>query len=396
MSRKIIIKATQTPAPAMRKSPLYAEYRAKIDTLIKKYETGIARDWSKFGGSDMADVINGKSKFRTLDDMLANKIGKIRGEDVSTSSLNTQWGHLFEPVLTNYLAAFWGTEVSELPPSIPSQHPRVGYSADGGMVFVNPNTGAAMCLMLEFKNPFERIPDGKVPGDYEYQIKSGLSNVNLAEIFPACLFVDCIQRLCNVYDLSTPGAFNTLFHIQSSYIYQFGKKQKKNKEAYTSELDLGIIGLYADAADDQIFKNEMESIMQLFYSQDDYNHEGIHDLGCESTQVIKLVFAMTSKDRPKSRLLPYYPPSFMTYLREKSECGQEKNDNDYCVNEQIIKFKKFCEDNGHMPICIVPYKTMKVSTCIVYPDREDFIARHTPKIDAAASKLDEMLSKLTI
>jgi hypothetical protein len=383
MYSSLLIKHSRNLLPAMNESPLYDVNRSRIVELINRHSANVERDWSKFGGSEMSTIVLGKDKFRTLSQLLETKAQKIQGKSTNTSTLHTQWGHIFEPVLTKYLEAHWGTEIFELPPSIPSQHPQVGYSADGGMVFVNNSNGEAACSLLEFKNPFERIPNGKIPDDYLYQVKAGLANKNLAEVFPMCLFVDSVQRMCTLSQLAHSGYFNESFHIESAFSYKFGRR-KKVQEKYESELDLGIVGLYAAADSDPSFITEVINIRERLMSA---IYGPIKDLSANSTYLIGFVFELTSKDRllPR-RLLTYYPDSLMRHYRNTKQ-------QEYEVYDHIKKFDDFCREGGHTPVCVIPYKTMKVCVVPVLPEPYDFIMAHNEKINAAARALDNLLGK---
>jgi hypothetical protein len=377
------IQITAILPPSMQEMQGYDEYYHPINELLKKFAhlTSYTRNASGFGGSEMPDIVLGKTKFRTLDEMIINK---ARG--ISNTSMHTQWGHIMEDTVKFYIGALYGIVIVELPLSIPSQHERLFYSGDGAsMLMFN---GKPIRVLLEIKSPFERTPDGTVPKDYLPQVLTGLGHIELDPVFDMAMFLDAVQRVCLITDFGRPGAYSQVFHIETSYASKFGRK--KIMPTYTHEVDYGLIGMYLPTGASLETKGELAAIMREFYTDAESYYLGgqVKDLVFESVITISRIFMMTNKNKPPvERVTPYYLPTMMQLAR----AGEKEFD----TIELIGRFKDKCDNEGWTLVGVLPYKLMSVSIVLVNKPKINFITQHWQKIDEAAQRLDALLKEVT-
>lgn len=164
-----------------------------------------SKEWvseRQIGGSDTSSVMGkgyyGKGFFDVIKD-------KIFGSSF-TGNLATRFGRVMEEVSRKFIEKIFNTHVWELK-SLPNQLPYTSYSPDG--VAVAQLFGRLMMLLLEFKTPLSRIPDGKIPKEYLPQIKAGMCAIPMVE---GSLFVNSMLRLCSLRDFKYNFEYNTNLH----------------------------------------------------------------------------------------------------------------------------------------------------------------------------------------
>ena len=63
-------------------------------------------------------------------------------------------------------------------------------------------------ILFEFKCPFSRIPDDKIPIHYEYQVKAGLDTIPIADMG---IYAEAVFRISTPSKLHD-NSYNTTFH----------------------------------------------------------------------------------------------------------------------------------------------------------------------------------------
>jgi hypothetical protein len=164
-----------------------------------------SKEWvseRQIGGSDISSVMGhgygGKDFFSVVCD-------KIFGSQFY-GNLATRFGRVMEEVSRKLVEKLFGATVWELK-SLPNQLKYTSYSPDG--VAVANILGKYLMLLLEFKTPLSRIPDGKIPKEYLPQIKAGMCAIPIVD---GSLFVNSMLRICNLYEVKYNFEYNTLLH----------------------------------------------------------------------------------------------------------------------------------------------------------------------------------------
>jgi len=154
---------------------------------------------SCFGGSELASLI-GANPYSKLKDLIASKAGLIH----FNGNTATRWGSLFEPITDQITARiFSADQIWELS-SVPGFCEEHRFSPDGIGVFqikcekvvngVLYRTTEYLTVLVEYKAPFSRIPDNRIPKHYLPQVKAGICNFPFVDIG---LFVNNVYRKCS-------------------------------------------------------------------------------------------------------------------------------------------------------------------------------------------------------
>ena len=338
--------------------PDYKNKNQDILNFIEKFKNNNnIRNPLKFGGSEFASII-GVDPYRTIDETIQNKVNRRY-----VFSIAAAWGDLTEDYLRTYLQNFWGTEIHELPMSVPSQYPSFCYSGDGGGVLISPGNGELFRVLFEFKNPLQRVPkDGIVPAHYIPQPMSGLANSNIGDVFDCAVFVDALFRACSYRQFD----FN-LEHNQN--VHAFPKLP-----ADAAVVDMGFIALYRDPARcTQEIDTAISDLRELAYST-----EPIIDLGAEPKIILEGFLRLCNKNKPYERLHFYNGP-FVQHTLNVLKQG-------YSLAGEIEKFKTFCAEREYSPVAIIPLKLFKI---VVVPMGKDpaYIDKYIKYLDSATEKL---------
>jgi len=147
------------------------------------------------GGSELASVI-GQNVYQSRNELCAKKAHLITtGEtevDGSEEAMKMKWGHVVEPLLRRRCEVVFGTEFFDVPISIPHHtNKNFRYTPDGiGILRVKTKELAIaddvdndelVIVVLELKNPQDRVVKGVIPEYYIPQIMSGMDTVTISE-----------------------------------------------------------------------------------------------------------------------------------------------------------------------------------------------------------------------
>ena len=194
-----------------------------------------SKEWAEgrqIGGSDAAAMLGkgyyGKSEF----DVVSDKIfpGRFMGNTA------TRFGKIFEEVDRLIVEQIFGHKVWEFK-SLPNQLPFTTYSPDG--VTIAYLFHRLIMILLEFKTPLSRIPDGKIPKEYMPQIKSGMCALPFVD---GALFVNTMLRICGLKDFGYNFEYNVRFHKSDTTTCK--TRPIKHKDKLTDVVALGMAVLY--------------------------------------------------------------------------------------------------------------------------------------------------------
>lgn len=199
------------------------KYNIIREYTTEKYKNGIMQgsdEWKQIrrftvGGSSIASIVGGG--YGNILSLVTDRVGITEFKD----RIEPQWGNLMEHVIEMYVerklnCKIFGEHLFVLGP------PGTSYSPDGITVFNSKIT------LLEFKAPYSRLPNGKVPKAYIPQVKMGLQVIDICE---TALFVECVIRRCKFKDLNFDFTFD---------------KTLVAKYSGDSVLAFGVIAFYTD------------------------------------------------------------------------------------------------------------------------------------------------------
>jgi hypothetical protein len=209
------------------------------------------------GGSELS-TIEGENPYSSMRELLARKLNLPEGK--FDGSIATRWGHIFEPMLQIYIEYMLESRVYEtgnIPGVIRNANGRrvQNYSPDGVVLtkkrdfkylidktsqkYFERNVSNTkqfrdlpdeLILLLEFKNPYMRLPNGEIKKYYVSQPKGGMCTIPITE---AALFVDGVFRKCSIREFNLGPRYDTAFHCR-----------KARRLTYQSAMACGFIGIY--------------------------------------------------------------------------------------------------------------------------------------------------------
>jgi len=166
---------------------------SELKELYKSLPEQRSDEWRKMrktviGGSELAKLSSLSSRRSMIEDKLGIKT-PFEG------NLATRWGTVLETLSTLYLSTKFNVVITEFG-SIPSSIAEFRYSPDGIAYFPEEDK----IKIIEIKNPFSRIPDGKIPTQYKPQVYGGLDAVPLAD---SLIYCDFLVRRCPLEELAS-------------------------------------------------------------------------------------------------------------------------------------------------------------------------------------------------
>ncbi len=268
------------------------------------------------GGSEIS-VLEGISPYSCEASLIASKTG-MSDRIQSKFSVYMHWGNMFEDVLQWYLEARFGNKIHGnnifiLGP----EGSHTSYSPDGIGIYKDK------IALFEFKCPFTRIPNGKVPSYYASQVKYGLDIIKITTIG---VYVEAVFRMCKWYDM---GLNNKCDNILAP------------KSTGGIPLAQGIVGFYSNDYATERYLNE-------FVPGSADNDYALNDIALASRPLFEELMALS--DCGKISLW------YSELIIEKSDIISKQR-----LNCQYNMYKDFLR-NKSPPVCygILPWKLFSV------------------------------------
>ena len=169
----------KTPVRCGPKKPTQSkdDLIALIISFVEKYSIRQhTHEWYKLmektiGGSELATVLGiTPKKYGTRSQLVEKK--RVNGNANQEVSIFCAWGNLFEPIIRSYTEVVLDTQIYGH--DICIEKGRFRFSPDGlGVVRRRKGYDVFDIVLFEFKCPFFRNPDGKVPDWYMPQVFQG-------------------------------------------------------------------------------------------------------------------------------------------------------------------------------------------------------------------------------
>lgn len=446
----------------------YLPKQGSVDWL--KNKNGSLDKHPTVGGSEMAMFINNPR-------MLAEK--KLNPNSFR-GNIHTRWGNLFEEVLAMIIDFLFETSSSETGsiPGLKDQNGNIhqSYSPDRIMViklcilkkvllsifngaiknqamidelnmFIEKSVDEII-ILNEFKNPSVKIPDGKIPKEYMYQLPTGMCTIPIIDLglftnasFRKCKFSDFLYN--NNYDqefhgkdkINIPEGFDNPICMGMVAIYEISRDTDQKKlndtllEKFINQLDfteiteknlcsnilliknelfnylikekikfpeieeliiiIGRILIRYDISVNNFISNIIYDIIVNFKELVEEPNKKLYDLGEMSLGEFDYVLtkAIDHRHEPNGYHI-YYPDNFISYFDEKNT---EKDPKKWLENN-ISKFTNFCKIRNYRPIGFLPWKLFKICMIPVFPDPE-FLHNYQDSIHQFVHKVHSIKQK---
>ena len=180
-----------------------SEYNEGPGIMVQRSPEWFANMVYTCGGSCMS-VVMGANKYKSIEQLITDKIKLAKGEEVFIANPATIFGTMFESVAELIISKdldnpIYGTDIT-----INNKFKGVRYSPDG-IIVSKVDEQYCICL-VEIKSPLNRVPvEDKIPIEYYHQMQLGLASIPICEYG---LFVDCQFRKCNLDALEQESGCN--------------------------------------------------------------------------------------------------------------------------------------------------------------------------------------------
>lgn len=233
------------------------------------------------GGSEIHNIALSKTddilKSPNVIRMIMQKIG-MKSFYGSTA---TRWGNLMEEVTTMFYNYTYNTKVMGDQIFVYGVTTGQSYSPDGISVvdidstikvfdgegsYHEVNETVPKITLAEFKSPWTRIPNGKIPANYNCQVKAGLDTIRMCDIG---IYFEAVIRTCSIDQWKDNHQINQQVHTKD------GDRWEGN-----GPLSLGFIVFHAPS---DSFIHQMGVFGNKFITNETYHElDSVADLGAVS------------------------------------------------------------------------------------------------------------------
>ncbi len=368
---------------------LYANRaRQRTDDWLAKKQISV-------GGSEIAALM-GWNRYSSPEDTVASKAGIIsRG----LGSIACWWGSMFEAVIERYVeidcgTRLFGTDISiPAPPSSGLEYLHAnspdGFAvltlymdakADWRILRTDAETLAAaksrpkkpVIVLLEFKCPYRRRPNGSIPKHYRPQVWSGLAVSPIAHFG---VYIDAGFRKCALQDLGPSINYDRAYHQETpnpswttpiawgiTGVYEpYDETQKRCQNVDTDDFDDFCGYFYHNPGDDMA-----DGVRRIRFTE--HRHPALVDFGnCEPGSFETMMSLLDRKYLRAVHVGPCFPDGRGIPLRTEHE------------TEAAVQHLKDNPPPHHTLFGVIPWKLYEVDYIFLerYPDFLEMIA---PKV----------------
>lgn len=414
-----------------RKLRLINELREQYKDAPKQGTDEWRRQRTGIGGSEMS-TITGDNSYQSIKDLIKSHVGLSE----FTGNKYTQWGCLFEEQIRLIVEILIDCTIHEIgsvqgcinhhkysPDGLATMKLLIGtewkykshinmyniltqFTKQNGSYYNKNGKKIAVLydyknVLLEFKCPYIRIPNDKIPKIYIPQIKSGLCDLPCCDIG---LFVDAVFRKCAYKDWKPNNIYDNEYHNSD----KTPAKEKIIAEKFINPLVLGGIGLYIPLANmikkvviptmgTQEYNSfrKKQNIWKTIVNCGPYEEETLLDFGngeeCPTYLFNGLLDLYSTGD-----ISAYYFPTKIYYEEVKNvaflnaQCIIPPNNNRFKRKDTINIFRQWCYDHDCKPVGFLPWKLFKCDFLIQYRD-ENFLKRCESKVNEVMKCIHDIL-----
>ena len=210
-------------------------------------------------------------------------------------------------------------------------------------------------VVFEYKNPYVRIPNGKIPHGYMIQVQTGLNDLKKSDIG---IYIDMAVRCCSLNDLDWTDNYNRT---------QF----PKDCINFGEPLAIGFIGIagpelhHLHGAEDAELEHDFEYNQEQEYHNDPFERTEDEDdcIDFGNTSEKNLIIMMEKVY--KGKYVPFYTPP---------------TPKEFNYFKWFKKFLDFCEEKGLHQIGIMPYKVFRAPIVSLEKDTDFIKPKHVEEI----------------
>lgn len=362
------------------------------------------------GGSSIA-TIQGFNPYSSIYKLIGEKVGLFK----FISDIKPQWGNLFEDVIKRVVEYDKNCEVLGEDLFVVGDDENTSYSPDGLAVmavednqmveeetFVESPTGLQKriemvpvntvrdeIVLVEFKCPQTRIPNGSPPKNYASQVKMGLDLLKLPSVG---MLIEGVFRRCTWDQLGNNPAYDRTLVPRSS---------GKLPIAY------GVIGFYYSEEDFQrllsiddgnITPGELirarESLFASYQNHyveygDGSNDYLVNDIGDSPVELF--VELMHAYD--KGIISPWYGQ--IVFAKQPSVGVAARVDDMDKIDEDIDAFGNFTRSRGCINLGVLPWKLFRLDYHVIRKD-DGYLKPWLPKIAEVIKVVRECLDPANV
>lgn len=355
---------------------------------------------TRFGGSELNSILSKPQ------DIILDKLGL---GSPFYGNIYTDAGSIYEETTRLYIEKKLGTPIYEFG-SCPTSIYGVSISPDGicisdnskvSSILTHPsgkiqsNCNDSSLILIEIKNPYNRIPNGKVPKQYLPQIQGGLWGFDILDY---ALFIDSVIRRCKIRDLYSNNKFIFNKHTDSEF--------------QGTHVACGIIGIY------DIFHNYSDNPIKYTHINNETTFKSSIDIctpiniGLVDENLLKDIFKITNKLTVKDYLINTHSVVLTSeqidsdlkslilrpHLYEDEKLFMFKYDISYymgnvdkiLVKQDLNKLKEYAISNDYKFIGYIPWKILDINIIDVHKD-ENFY-KNIPLIESNARLLNKIIN----
>jgi hypothetical protein len=208
----------------------------------------------RIGGSSVSVFMDGYNPFKDKYKFVMESLGIKK----FISDIKPQWGNLFEDVFCEYVEHDKKCKILGTDMFYPDEEGIFAYSPDGLAMIESQlcggNKGAEKeAILLEFKCPYSRDPNGKIPSYYTPQVLMGLDMIKIAD---RGLYAEAVIRRCSILDLQ--------FNNKRDFTLIPTPKDTA-KKSFDAPLALGLIAFYTnDLGDNDNQSKFLADILSIY------------------------------------------------------------------------------------------------------------------------------------
>lgn len=257
-------------------------------------------------------------------------------------------------------------------------------------------------ILLEFKCPYLRVPDGTIPSEYSPQVKAGLCD--LSKQCDMGLFVNSSFRKCSYKDWKFNNTYDTIYH----YLDVKGKHKDQVKERFNVPIAIGAIYVYISLEDKNnaplsppygtpeydAYQHKKQS-QSYILNRGSWGEETLIDFGkCDSYCFNNMMTMLRAKelsyynDKPCININEFKKIDFVTAQEFEIDTSYTQHDK-FSRRARVDNFKKSCYDKELIPIGFIPWKLFVCDMIIQYPDLS-YLEKHKDKISEIIKIISEL------
>lgn len=352
------------------------------------------------GGATLA-VVQGKNQYKSMRSFVKEKINQRE----FTASLACDWGTLFEEVICRTTEHLFATEVLGSSMFIETDNDRIKYSPDGIAIMQRNReftpeeqkkgkkavpcapaiTPVPECALLEFKCPYSRLPNGRIPAEYYPQVMMGM---DVVEPSTAGMYAEAVFRRSEFVDFDFTVRFTP---IVAPTGFKAGATSSQKMPPGASVIAIGAVG----------FAKKIDVSGDTDMVAEEISRLSAHsDLGAAHSSLIsELLRGFSGKTVHARFSQQLFAPGFHRGVFGGESAHPEDHPEVPSPAEMLTAFTaehvEFCATNGLLNCGILPWKLVTYEYHWVKKE-VGYVNRWLPQINAVLDTIEACKGKTGI